>query len=61
MMIFHIKIMCILCAYTLGCFLIYDNEYGREHYDNDDDHHHHASHDTREFANLQTSSYEQLT
>ena len=30
-------------TYTLGYFPIYDNEYGRVHYDDDD---HHAPHDT---------------
>ena len=45
---------CIL--YTSGYFLIYDDEYGCVHYDDDD----HALYNIRGFADLQTSGYEQL-
>ena len=36
----HIK-----CSFTWGYFSIYDDEFGRIHYDDDD--HHHAMHDIR--------------
>ena len=36
--------MYFVCTYTSGYFSIYDDEYGRVHYDDDDDVH--ASHDT---------------
>jgi len=47
--------MHIVCSYTLGYSLIYDDEYGCVHYDDD-----HALHDIQGFADLQTSGYEQL-
>ena len=40
--------MHILCSFTLGYFLFYDDEYGCVHYDDDD--HHHALHDIRGFV-----------
>ena len=55
--------MHIVCSYTSGYFLIYDDEYGCVHYNNDDDEYgcvhynddddDHALHDIRGFADLQ--------
>ena len=50
-------LMSLVCLYISGYFPIYEDEYERVHYDDD---HHHASHDTREFADLQTFDYGQL-
>ena len=44
--------MHIVCSYTSGYFLIYDDEYERVHYDGDE---HHALHDIRGFADLRMS------
>ena len=41
-----------VCTYTSGYFPIYDDEYGRVHYD---DEHHHASHGTQGSTDLRTS------
>ena len=40
-----------VCTYTLWYFSIYDDEYGRVHYDDDD----HVSHETQLSADLWTS------
>ena len=40
--------MHIVCSYTSGYFPIYDDEYGRVHYDDDD----HVSHDIWGFADI---------
>ena len=48
-------LMHFVCSYISGYFPIYDYKYERVHYDDD-----HASHDTREFSNYRTFSYEQL-
>ena len=54
----HRDLMHFVCLYTSGYSSIYDDEYECVHYD--DDGGDHASHDTRGFANLQTSDYGQL-
>ena len=46
--------MHIVRSYTSAYFLIYDDEYGCLHYNDDDDDH--ALHDIRGFADLQTSA-----
>ena len=48
-------LMHFVCSYTSGYFPIYDYKYEHVHYDDD-----HVSHDTWEFSNYRTSSYEQL-
>ena len=50
-------LMSFVCLYTSGYFPIYEDKYEHVHYDDDDGH---ASHDTRGFADLQTSGYVQL-
>jgi len=48
-----------VCSFTSGYFLIYDYEY--EHVRYVDDCLHHVLHDIREFADLRTSGYGELT
>ena len=52
--------MHVVYSYTSGYFSIYDDEYGRVHYDDYDDDDH-VLHDTRGFSNLRTFDYGQIT